>query len=269
MKQDIENPDPGLVTRLFVESDLSAGASIALDRDRAHYLRNVLRAGVGDKVGLFNGCDGEWRAAIAELSRNGAGLTVDSQTRMQAPEPDLWLVFAPVKRARIDFIAEKATELGASALVPVMTRRTVVARVNSDRLRANAIEAAEQTERLSVPDVHEPMALDRLLSDWPRERRILLCAEAGRARPMAEALRELASESQEVAKTGFAPWAVMTGPEGGFAPAELDGLAKLPFVTAVGLGPRILRADTAALAALACFQAILGDGGDRPPERAA
>ncbi len=261
--------EPGVVTRLYVEDALAAGATVALDRDRAPYLRNVLRAEAGDRVGLFNGRDGEWRAALSGLSRNGATLTAEGRTRAQAPEPDLWLVFAPVKRARIDFIAEKATELGVSALVPVMTRRTVVARVNTGRLRANAVEAAEQTERLSVPDVHEPMAIDRLLSGWPRERRILLCAEAGAARPVADVLRELANESQDAPEQGFSPWAVMTGPEGGFAPAELDGLAKLPFVTAVGLGPRILRADTAALAALACFQAILGDGSSRPPERAA
>ncbi len=257
--------EPGVVTRLYVDAALAAGAGVALDRDRTHYLRNVLRAEPGATVGLFNGRDGEWRAAISGLAKSGATLTVESRTRAQAPEPDLWLVFAPVKRARIDFIAEKATELGASALVPVMTRRTVVARVNTDRLRANAIEAAEQTERLSVPAIHEPVALDRLLANWPAERRILLCAEAGAARPMADVLAELASQSQGAPK----PWAVMTGPEGGYAPAELDGLSNLPFVTAVGLGPRILRADTAALAALACFQAILGDGRIRPPVRAA
>ena len=262
-----ERRDPGVVARLFVEEALGAGAAIALDRDRAHYLRNVLRAASGDAVGLFNGRDGEWRARIAAFAKHGAVLEVETQTRPQAPEPDLWLVFAPVKRARIDFIAEKATELGASALVPVMTRRTVVARVNIDRLRANAVEAAEQTERLSVPEIREAASLDRLLAGWPAGRRLILCAEAGEARPIAEALRGLASESQELSGAPSGAWAVMTGPEGGFAPAELDGLANLPFVTAVGLGPRILRADTAALAALACFQAILGDGRVRPPVR--
>jgi 16S rRNA (uracil1498-N3)-methyltransferase len=258
-----ERREPGVVARLYVEDALSPGAVLALDRDRAHYLRNVLRAAPGDSVGLFNGRDGEWRARIAAFAKHGAALEVETQTRPQAPEPDLWLVFAPVKRARIDFIAEKATELGASALVPVMTRRTVVARVNIARLRANAVEAAEQTERLSVPEIREAASLDRLLADWPATRRLILCAEAGEARPIAEALSALANESQE----SSGAWAVMTGPEGGFAPAELDGLANLPFVTAVGLGPRILRADTAALAALACFQAILGDGRVRPPVR--
>ena len=258
-----EQRDPGVVTRLFVAEPLAIGAAIALERDRAHYLRHVLRAEIGEGVGLFNGRDGEWRARIAGFSKHGAALEVAAQTRLQAPEPDLWLVFAPIKRARIDFIAEKATELGASALLPVMTRRTMVARVNTERLRANAIEAAEQTERLSVPEIRAPVALDRLLADWPPARRLILCAEAGAARQIAEALGGLANQSQAAESA----WAVMCEPEGGLAPAELDGLRNLPFVTAVGLGPRILRADTAALAALACFQAILGDGRNRPPAR--
>jgi 16S rRNA (uracil1498-N3)-methyltransferase len=265
MEQGTDRREPGVVTRLYVEQELSAGAEIALGRDRAHYLKNVLRAAPGDSVGLFNGRDGEWRAGISGFAKHGATLEAEAQTRPQVPEPDLWLVFAPVKRARIDFIAEKATELGASALLPVVTRRTVVSRVNTDRLRANAVEAAEQTERLSVPAVHEAVTLERLIADWPRERRLLVCAEAGEARPIAAALATFANGSQGQA----AGWAVMTGPEGGFAPAELDALKNLAFVTAVGLGPRILRADTAALAALACFQAILGDGRVRPPVRTA
>lgn len=259
----MERREPGVVTRLYVEEPLSPGATITLDRDRAHYLKNVLRAAAGQTVGLFNGRDGEWRARIDALAKQGATLVAEARTREQMPEPDLWLVFAPVKKARIDFIAEKATELGATALVPVMTKYTAVSRVNTGRLRANAIEAAEQTERLSVPEVREPVELVRLLADWPQGRRLLLCAEAGAARPIAAALHDFAQESQSAATS----WAVLTGPEGGFAAAELDGLAKLPFVTAVGLGPRILRADTAALAALACFQAILGDGHGRPPMR--
>lgn len=263
MEQGTERREPGVVARLHVDEALSAGAALALGRDRAHYLKHVLRAAPGESVGLFNGRDGEWRGRIASFAKHGATLEIEAQIRGQAAEPDLWLVFAPVKRARIDFIAEKATELGVSALVPIMTRRTAVTRVNTERLRANAVEAAEQTERLSVPEVHEPAPLDRLVAGWPKERRLLLCAEAGEARPIAAALAEFASGSQGHASR----WAVMTGPEGGFAPAELDALRNLPFVTAVGLGPRILRADTAALAALACFQAILGDGRVRPPVR--
>lgn len=262
-----EAREPGVVTRLYVEETLAAGATIALERDRAHYLKHVLRAAAGQSVGLFNGRHGEWRARIDGLAKHGATLVAEAQTRPQAPEPDVWLVFAPIKKARIDFVAEKATELGASALVPVMTRYTSMSRVNTDRLRANAIEAAEQTERLSVPAIHEPATLDRLLAGWPAERRLLLCAEAGAARPIAAELCSLVTDSQGAAEDVKGRWAIMAGPEGGFAPVELDGLRKLPFVTAVGLGPRILRADTAALAALACFQAILGDGRARPPSR--
>jgi 16S rRNA (uracil1498-N3)-methyltransferase len=187
-------------------------------------------------------------------------LAIEQQLRPQTSERDLWLVFAPVKRTRIDAIAEKATELGVCALIPVVTQRTAVDRVNVERLRAIAIEAAEQCERLSVPEVRPPVTLGKLLAEWPADRRLLLCAEAGAARPIAEALR---AHADGIA----APWAVMIGPEGGFARSELDALAKLPFVMPVGLGPRILRADTAALAALACWQAILGDGQQRPPHR--
>ena len=185
----------------------------------------------------------------------------------QRPEPDLWLCFAPIKRARLDFLAEKATELGASRLVPVMTRHTIVTRVNGERLAANAREAAEQCERLSVPTVAAPVKLEALLADWPAERRLFLCAEAGAARPIAEALlAEAGLDEAGLAEGAPRPAAFLTGPEGGFSAAELDALAKLPFVVPVGLGPRILRADTAAIAALASWQAILGDGKERPPE---
>ncbi|MEO8557475.1 MAG: 16S rRNA (uracil(1498)-N(3))-methyltransferase [Rhodospirillales bacterium] len=239
--------------RLYVDAALAAGGSITLDADRAHYLRNVLRLEPGASIGLFNGRDGQWTGSIATLTKRGAEVSLVKQTRPQQPEPDLWLVFAPIKKARIDFIAEKATELGVSALQPAFTRHTAMTRVNVERLRANAVEAAEQTERLSVPEVREPVTLDALLSSWPAERRLLLADETGGGKPIFQALSEL----DEAAKR--APWAVLIGPEGGFDRAELDGLRKLPFVISVGLGPRILRADTAALAALACWQALLGD----------
>jgi 16S rRNA (uracil1498-N3)-methyltransferase len=232
---------------------LAERGQIALDIDRAHYLHNVLRLEPGASVGLFNGRDGEWTARIESLTKRGGQVVLLQQTRPQLPEPDLWLCFAPIKKARIDFIAEKATELGVSALQPVFTQHTAMTRVNVERLRANAIEAAEQTERLSVPDVREPVTLEALLKDWPAERRLLLADEAGGGQPIAQALAGL----DESAKRS--PWAVLIGPEGGFARAELDQLRKLPFVISVGLGPRILRADTAALAALACWQALLGD----------
>lgn len=250
-------------TRLYVEDDLAAGRTLGLDHTRAHYLRHVLRLEAGAPVALFNGRDGEWEARIDGFGKGWCSLAVGECRRPQNRERDLWLVFAPIKRARIDFLAEKATELGVTALRPVFTRFTAVTRVNTDRLFANAVEAAEQAERLSVPRVFEPVSLEDLLADWPAERRLLVCAEAGPARPIAAALGEIAHDPA----AGFEPWAVLTGPEGGFARSELDGLAKLPFVTAVGLGPRVLRADTAALAALACWQAILGDGEDRPPVR--
>jgi len=250
----------GRTVRLFVETDLSAAREVRLVDERVHYLRDVLRLAPGASVDLFNGRDGEWRAPLVAIGKRQATLAVERQLRPQASGPDLWLAFAPIKRARIDGVAEKATELGVSALLPVVTQHTAVERVNVERLRAIAVEAAEQCERLSVPEVRAPVTLGKLLVEWPVQRRLLLCAEAGEARPIAEALGPHA-------KGPAAPWAVMIGPEGGLARSELDALAKLPFVMPVGLGPRILRADTAALAALACWQAVLGDGQQRPPHR--
>jgi 16S rRNA (uracil1498-N3)-methyltransferase len=255
--------EPGQVTRLFVTRPLGPAAEIELDEDATHYLRNVLRLSPGERIGLFNGRDGEWAAELIGLSKRAATLQLRERTRRQEQDPDLWLVFAPIKRQRIDLLVEKATELGAAALLPVFTQRTVMTRVNLDRLAAHAKEAAEQTERLTVPVIREPQLLDEMLAEWPQERRLLVCAEAGPARPMVDALGELTRD----VKNRTESWAILTGPEGGFTSSELDALGKLPFVTAVGLGPRILRADTAAIAALACWQALVGDGRDRPPSR--
>lgn len=241
------------VSRLFVEADLSAGIEAPLDETQVHYLRHVMRREEGATLSLFNGRDGEWSATLSLRGKKAAVATVGARTREQGTEPDLWLCFAPVKRARIDFIAEKATELGVSTLQPVLTQHTAVERVNVERLRANAIEAAEQTERLTVPEVREPIGLGSLLDRWPAERRLLMCDETGGGPPIAEALAQL----DDAART--APWAIAIGPEGGFAAAELAALRRMSNVTAVGLGPRILRADTAALAALACWQALVGD----------
>lgn len=243
-------------TRLVVSDDLVAGAAVTVGRDRTHYLARVLRLAVGAPVALFNGRDGEWLARIESVTKNGAMLAVESRRRAQAAEPDLWLVFAPVKRAPLDFLVQKATELGVSALLPAITRRTVVARVSRDRMIANAIEAAQQCERLTVPHIYEAASLARILEVWPSERHILLCAEAGESVPIRDFLAQ---------RDSGRPAAIFTGPEGGFDQSELDALRKLPFVTAVGLGPRILRADTAALAALACWQSVLGDWQMRPP----
>jgi 16S rRNA (uracil1498-N3)-methyltransferase len=245
-------------TRLFTEHDLAEGLSVEAGRDQAHYLANVLRLAPGSQVALFNGRDGEWLAHIAAAGKKSAALVVEKRLRPQAQEPDLWLVFAPVKRAPLDFLVQKATELGVSALLPAITRRTVVDRVKRERMEANAMEAAEQCERLTLPRIHDARPLSQILEDWPAERRILLCAEAGEALPIGDFLQETQPGQ---------PWAIFTGPEGGFDQTELDLLNKFPNVSAVGLGPRILRADTAALAALACWQAALGDWQDRPPGR--
>lgn len=251
-----------VATRLYVEEDLVAGQVIGLDHGRAHFLRTVLRLQVGAQIALFNGRDGEWMAELEGLGKGWASLVVGQQRRKQAPEPDLWLVFAPIKRGRIDFLVEKATELGCSELHPVLTRFTAVDRVNTDRLAANAREAAEQCERLSVPPVEPPQDLSKLIDAWPDERHLLICAERGEALPIAKSL----AEAQE-AGLGDRPWAILIGPEGGFAEHELTALARLPCARFVGLGPRILRADTAGVAALACWQAWLGDWHRRPPGR--
>lgn len=245
-------------TRLFIDAELLPDSTVECGRGHTHHLINVLRLGSGAHLGLFNGRDGEWLACIEAAGKKSALLRVERQLRPQADEPDIWLVFAPVKRAPLDFLVQKATELGVTVLLPVQTRRTVVERVKRERMEANAVEAAEQCERLTVPRVEEFRPLSQVLESWPPDRRILLCAEAGQATPIAEFLRQ-----QEPGM----PWAVLIGPEGGFDETELDLLRKFHNVVAVGLGPRILRADTAALAALACWQSELGDWRSRPPGR--
>jgi 16S rRNA (uracil1498-N3)-methyltransferase len=238
-------------TRLYVTTDLAGGLPVGLAPSQAHYVRSVLRLGTGAEIALFNGRHGEWLGRIDAIGKGWCSALPTEQLRPQLVEPELGLVFAPIKRARIDYLVEKATELGASSLQPVWTERTNVERVNIERLQANAVEAAEQTERLAVPLVHEPVKLPALLAAWPSERTLVLCDESGGAPPIAEALRGL-----KPAPSGAA---LLVGPEGGFTETELDALVNLPFVTRVGLGPRVLRADTAALAALAVFQAIAGD----------
>ncbi|WP_051341561.1 16S rRNA (uracil(1498)-N(3))-methyltransferase [Azospirillum halopraeferens] len=255
------HPDARPKIRLYVDGPLATGQAVGLDHERAHYLRHVMRRDRGDAIAVFNGRDGEWRATIDGFGKGWCSLTVDGRLRAQTAAPDLWLLFAPLKRGRIDTVAEKASELGASRIWPVFTRRTDPHRVNLDRLRANAVEAAEQCERLTVPELAEPVPLDRALAGWPADRVLFFCAESGSAIPVAEAVRAHATR----------PAAFLVGPEGGFDTRELDAIRNLPFVVPVGLGPRILRADTAAFAALACWQALAGDwaaGGDaRPPYR--
>jgi 16S rRNA (uracil1498-N3)-methyltransferase len=241
--------------RLYVGADLSAGVMVVLDRDQTHYLANVMRAAPGDEVALFNGRDGEWAAAIAAIGRRAAELSVSRRMRPQVAEPDLWLAFAPIKRGRIDWIAAKATELGVARLLPVMTARTQMSRVNVERLAANVVEAAEQCERMTVPPVDPPVTLAQLIAAWPRHRILYVGDETGRGRPLAEALNAEAPPG-----SGRAPArGVLVGPEGGFAPDELDALDDLPFARKISLGPRVMRADTAAIAALAVIQALAGD----------
>lgn len=241
--------------RLYIEADLSDGAEVALEKDQAHYLRNVMRLGTGATLKLFNGRDGEWRAAIDHASKNRMDVALLEQLRPQTVEPDLWLLFAPIKGKRVDAIAEKAGELGVSEIRPVVTERTVVGRVNTERLAANAREAAEQCERLTLPHVHEPVKLAEIIGNWPEDRRLLFADERADALPIAEALK---------GQQPGGKWAVLIGPEGGFAPAEQVLVRALPQALPVSLGPRLLRADTAAFAALSLWQAHLGDwrGGD-------
>ena len=247
-----------IAARLHVAQDLPAQA-IELSAAPAHYLRHVLRLERGAAVALFNGRDGEWEARIDGFGRGSCTLSTLRRLRAMQAEPDLWLVFAPIKRARLEFLVEKTTELGVAVLKPVITRHTIVDRVNVERLRATAIEAAEQCERLTVPRLLEAEPLAKLASAWPAGRRLLVCDETGRSPPIADALRAAGTDG---------PWAILTGPEGGFAEDELDGLRKLPFVTPVGLGPRVLRADTAAIVAVAVFQALASDRlGARAPRR--
>jgi 16S rRNA (uracil1498-N3)-methyltransferase len=233
--------------RLFVRSPLSAGAVIAATTDHAHYLGSVMRLASGAELRLFNGADGEWSAKFVAVGRRGARFEVICQERAQAPGSDLDLIIALVKRSRLETIIEKAAELGARRVRLAITARTNSDRTNVERLAAIAIEAAEQTGRLDAPELQAPERLATLLAAWPAGRRLMFCDEAGDA---ASALDALA---------GAGPWAVLIGPEGGFTPEERAAVRAVPGAVAVSLGPRILRADTAAIAALTLWQAKLGD----------
>lgn len=234
--------------RLFVTSPLGPDSGVALPPDQARYLTGVMRKGAGDALLLFNGRDGEWRAEIVEVSKRGCLLAARERIREQGVGPDLELIVALVKRNRLETIIEKAAELGCSRVRLAVTRYTQADHARIDRLQAIATEASEQTGRLDVPEIAGPEKLDRILDSWPAGRRLMFCDEGGDVRPALEALPR-----------GAGAWSILIGPEGGFAAEERERLRGLEFVTAAGLGPRILRADTAAISALTLWQAALGD----------
>lgn len=233
--------------RLYVDQPLAQGQAVALGADQAHYLFGVMRLAKGARVLLFNGRDGEWRSEVAEAGKRGGVLVCEAQTKPLLMPPDLWLMFAPIKKARTDFIVEKAVEMGARRILPVQTRHTNSERIRQDRLQAHAVEAAEQCGGTYVPEVADLAGLDRVLAGWTAERRILWCDES------------LLGVSAGLAGAERGPWAILIGPEGGFSEGEKAKLRGMPQVMPVSLGPRILRADTAAVAALALWQAAVGD----------
>ncbi|MEE8351024.1 MAG: 16S rRNA (uracil(1498)-N(3))-methyltransferase [Rhodospirillales bacterium] len=246
------NPNFHNLPRLFIEQPLAAGRPVALGAFQANYLGNVMRLGAGDEVLLFNGGDGEWTAWIGRIGKKKGDVVVKEQTRPQEQEAGPWLVFAPLKKPRTAFLVEKATELGVFRLCPVFTRHTNSARINPERMRAHAIEAAEQCRRLSVPDIEAIKPLAQFIDAWPHERRFLVLDETGVGAAIAEHLSSL-----KVASSGLSfDCGFLCGPEGGFEEGELDALRALDFASRVDLGPRILRAETAALSALACWQAF-------------
>ncbi len=237
------------IPRLYVDVNLAIGRKFSLTPQQTHYVANVMRRKEGDHLLLFNGADGEWKAQITSITKKVCDLECKQQVRPQISELDLWLLFAPIKSGRIDYLVEKATELGISQLQPVFTDFTTVTRVNIKRLQAHAVVAAEQCERLSVPSVLAPITLSKLLQSWDTKRHLLFCDER----------RESPSITSLLKDQSVQPWAILVGPEGGFSNSERNILLKQSFVKSTQLGPRILRSDTAAVAALSCYQAICGD----------
>ena len=247
--------------RLHVPQPLAADATVLPTLDQSRYLTQVMRLKIGDSLLVFNGVDGEWRCVIAEVLKKGVVLRAEEQVRPQATGPDVELLISVVKKSALEFAVEKATELGVRRIRLVVTHRTQVQHVRMDRLDAIAIEAAEQTGRVDVPMIDEPVKLGELLDGWEAGRRLMFCDETGGA-PAMTALREASPSTASRSPSpggGGMPWAVLIGPEGGFSPEERERLRALPFATAVSLGPRILRADTAAIAALTLWQAAVGD----------
>lgn len=241
--------------RIYVDVPLSDGATIALEAAQTNYLINVLRARAGDAVLVFNGHDGEWQALLEEAGKRRRTLAVKARVRPQPVGPNLHYLFAPLKHARLDYMVQKAVEMGASRLQPVLTRHVQVARINLDRMRSNAIEAAQQCGILTLPQIDAPLPLDRVIAVREPGRLLVFCDEDAPVQdPIAALAKARPTQAMEAP-----PVAVLIGPEGGFAPDERAALARLPNVVRLALGPRILRADTAAVAALALMQAVLGD----------
>jgi len=233
--------------RLYVDQPLGEGQTVSLSKEQAHYLFGVMRLGLGSVISLFNGRDGEWDGEIAEAGKKAGRLDCIKQTKPLQLPPDLWLIFAPIKKDRTDFIVEKATEMGAARIMPVQTDFTNSGRVKQDRLQAHALEAAEQCGGTFVPEVCDLQKLGRLIDHWPEGRKLMFCDEA------------LVGAAQTLGAAEGGPWAILIGPEGGFSPSERKRLQGLDYAHAVSLGPRILRADTAAVAALTVWQQHLGD----------
>ena len=244
--------------RFYCEGRLSVSETVILGQEQTHRLKDVLRFSVGDNLHLFNGQDGEWLCTLNKILKSSSELIVLKQIKQQTSEIDCWLCFAPIKRGHQDFMIEKVTELGATTFLPTFTKRTLVDDPNLGRFTRIAIEAAEQCERLSIPQFLQPQKLPNLLSDWPQDRTLLWCAEAGNAKPMVDALHGSAVKTKA---------AILIGPEGGFDEQENAMLARHPGIVPISLGPRILRADTAAIAALSVFQATMGDARTPHPPR--
>jgi 16S rRNA (uracil1498-N3)-methyltransferase len=241
--------------RLYVEEPLAPQASLALDSAQTNYLRNVLRLGAGDQVLVFNGRDGEWRAALTQAGRRAVALTVADRVRAQTPGRDLHYLFAPLKHARLDYMVQKAVEMGVSQLQAVLMQHGQISRINLARMRANAIEAAEQCGILTLPEIKEPLPFERMLAERDPARLLVFCDEDAEVKDPVAAL----AAARAGADNAPPPLAVLLGPEGGFSDAERAALLKLPNIVRLALGPRIMRADTAAVAALALVQAVLGD----------
>ncbi len=242
--------------RVFVSLPLAEGASINLNKEQSHYLTNVMRRKISDSVLLFNGSDGEFEGEIIAASRNEAVIKVKAQTRKQVSSPDITLLYAPVKNAKNEFIVQKATEMGVSHIQPVITHNTIKDKTNNERLRLVAIEAAEQCERLDVPEVSEIVELDKVLHKYDGHK-IMMCDETGRGKPASVVLAHQAGDR----------WCILIGPEGGFSEAEIKMLHSMKNIHPVGLGPRILRAETAIITAIALWQNYLGDFGSSPDFR--